>query len=147
MLDPYAPTCPYCQQPAQLRDYSAHLYHGRDYGPVWECVPCQAWVGCHKGSVLPLGTPANAATRKLRVRAHAEFDPIWRAKAERETAPKARGRARAAGYAWLSEQLGIPSAKCHIGMMSDADLQRVIDLCAPYAERLSTSSGSYPESE
>lgn len=126
--------CPYCNAPAILHPSSAAFYRGRDYGPVWACAPCEAWVGCHKGTNNPLGTPANATTRRLKVRAHAGFDALWQAKMARDGLRK--GHARALAYKWLAESLTIEPAKCHIGMMLDGDLQRVIALCEPYAQRI-----------
>ena len=46
--------CLYCEQPATFRPTSSHVY-ARDYGPLWECRECKAWVGCHKGTKQPLG--------------------------------------------------------------------------------------------
>jgi hypothetical protein len=126
--DPLAPICPYCDKPAGLLRLQNR--------PVWACVGCHARVGCHPGSLVPLGSLANATTRALRVQAHRVFDPIWRAKANGEKAPKARQRARTAGYAWLALELGLPTEAAHIGTMSDADLRRVIALCTPIAHRL-----------
>lgn len=126
--------CPYCGSRAVLFESSAQFYGGRNFGPVWVCEPCDAWVGCHPGTTNPLGTPANATTRKLKVRAHAAFDPLWKAKIERDKVSKKK--ARSAAYAWLSRELGIPGELCHMGMMRDEDLERVIALCEPYAARL-----------
>lgn len=69
------PICPYCERPAEFLASSARVYHGRDYGPVWACLPCAAWVGCHKGTTQPLGRLANAELRKAKMAAHAAFDP------------------------------------------------------------------------
>lgn len=70
--------CPYCGRRAVLCMTSRHLFNGIDYGPVWECSPCGARVGCHRGSTTPFGTLANAAAREMRKQAHAELDPIWK---------------------------------------------------------------------
>lgn len=120
--------CPYCGAPTTFSSDSAHIYAGRDYGPVWECRPCGAYVGCHRPGVgkgdgsTPLGTVADAATRALRKRAHAVFDPRWRG-------GQPRGRSRRRAYTWLAEQLGMTRGECHIGMMQADDLRRVIALC------------------
>ena len=118
--------CPYCQMPAELALASDHLY-GRDFGPVWECRPCEAWVGVHPGTTKPLGTLANAKLRKARRRAHEAFDPLWQAQLRRK--PIQRWEARRNWYQWLSHKLNIPFDDCHIGMMGIEDCQRVVTEC------------------
>jgi hypothetical protein len=81
------PTCPYCGDKAKLFKSSERFYGGRDFGPVWACVPCEAWVGCHKNSkrnFAPKGRLANAALRKAKMEAHKSFDRLWREKVRRE---------------------------------------------------------------
>lgn len=117
-------TCPYCQQPAKLLLSSAPLYQGRDYGPAWACAPCGAWVGCHPGTTNPLGRLANAPLRKLKRRAHAAFDPIW----------KQKFMPRRKAYAWLAEQLGIEPKDCHIGLMNDEQCALVETVCRRWME-------------
>lgn len=121
------PACPYCARPAVLMQDSSPLYRGRDYGPVWICRPCNAWVGCHRGTTTPLGRLADAELRRAKMAAHAAFDPLWQAKMRRDKVSKKR--ARGAGYAWLAQQLGIPREECHIGMMDAALCRRVVDVC------------------
>jgi hypothetical protein len=121
--------CPYCNKPAVLRLSSAHLYHGRDYGPVWQCLPCEAWVGTHKDSkgYAPLGRLANAELRMAKMAAHAVFDPIWESLREKENIP--RNTARRQTYFWLSQQLGIAIRDCHIGMFDVEQCKRVVEIC------------------
>ena len=130
---PSAPTCPYCGAPAEFLPSSERLYHGRDYGPVYACLPCKAWVGCHRGTTRPLGRLADAALRRAKIAAHAAFDHTWRAlHARRQTAEPGYtlGRARASRYRRLAELLGIPPQECHIGMFDVETCRRVIELCA-----------------
>lgn len=121
-------TCRYCQQPARLlrRGDDGYPYQ-RDYGPVWTCTPCGAWVGCHPGTEKALGGLANAELRAAKMAAHAAFDPLWRAKMAREGCSKSH--ARKSGYRWLSDQLGIPYKKTHIGYMNLEECQRVVEVC------------------
>lgn len=124
------PTCPYCQRPAAFLVTSEKLYHGYDYGPAWACEPCGAWVGCHKGTDTPLGRLADKELRQAKQRAHASFDPLWQAKMHRAKITK--GHARAKGYKWLAEQLGVPPPECHIGLFDVAQCERVVEVCRPY---------------
>lgn len=121
-------TCRYCRQPAKLlRIGEAGYPYGINYGPIWTCVPCGAWVGCHKGTTKALGGLANAELRQWKMKAHAAFDSLWKRKIAKEGCSKRF--ARTAGYRWLSEQLGIPFEKTHIGYMSLEECQRVVEVC------------------
>lgn len=122
-------TCRYCQQPARLvRHGEAGYPYRADYGPIWTCTPCGAWVGCHPGTEKALGGLANAELRAAKQAAHAAFDPLWQRKMAKEGCTK--GHARRAGYRWLSEQLGIPYKKTHIGYMNLEECRRVVEICA-----------------
>jgi len=129
-----APICPYCGAHAVLAD-SAEVYHGRDYGKIWLCRWCEAWVGVHKGDGQnrPLGRLANKELREAKRRAHAVFDPLWARKLERDGCSKAE--ARGAGYRWLAQQLGIPREECHIGRFDVEQCARVVEVCEPYIVR------------
>lgn len=119
--------CPYCGQRAAFRPTSEHIF-GRDFGPVYECTPCAARVGCHKGTNKPLGTLATARVRKMREAAHKAFDPAWRVKMERDGCTQTE--ARRAAYAWLAAHMGVEPGQCHIGWMQADELYRVIELCS-----------------
>lgn len=116
-------TCPYCEQPAVLAS-STEVYGGRDYGAIWLCRPCGAWVGVHRNSLgyAPLGRLANAELRRLKMQAHAAFDPIWK----NDPNP---GQARARAYQWLGERMGLKKDRMHIGKLDEAQCRRVVDLC------------------
>lgn len=114
--------CPYCGKRAEFVD-SAEVYHGRSYGMIYLCRPCDAYVGCHgngKGD-SPKGRLANAELRRWKIAAHNAFDPLWKF-------GPFRGR-RSSAYAWLAEQMGLPKEKTHIGMFDVAECQQVIQIC------------------
>lgn len=147
--------CPYCGQPAEYVDSSV-VYNGRSYGMIYDCRPCDAYVGVHKGSNIPLGRLANAELRKWKQAAHAAFDPLWRAKFRHRVAggEGKSGRpggdhykpvyARNSAYKWLAEQMGIERKECHIGMFDVDQCKRVISLCRPIGDRL---AGKSPQRE
>lgn len=112
------PRCPYCKRKA-IRVDSAEVYHGRSYGLIWLCRPCQAWVGCHPTGKA-LGRLANAELRQLKIRTHAAFDPYWKGGGKRE---------RARAYKALARAIGIEGKDCHIGMFDEAQCHRVILVC------------------
>jgi hypothetical protein len=84
-----------------------------------KCEPGWAYVGCHKITGEPLGRLANHELRGWKKMAHAAFDQLW----------LGREHTRGDMYLWLSEQLGIPMEKCHIGMFDVEQCKRVIDAC------------------
>lgn len=114
--------CPYCGKRAEFVD-SAEVYHGRSYGMIYLCRPCDAYVGCHgngKGD-SPKGRLANAELRRWKIAAHNAFDPLWKFGPFRGL--------RNSAYAWLAEQMGLPKEKTHIGMFDVAECQQVIQIC------------------
>lgn len=132
-------TCRYCLLPAQLlrTGEAGYPYPGRDFGPMWTCVPCAAWCGCHPGTENALGGLANAELRKAKQAAHAAFDPLWKGKMRRDNVPQ--GRARRAGYRWLADQMGIPFKRCHIGYMNLDECQKVVEVCSAIYSKETTT--------
>jgi len=117
-------TCPYCAEPASLVKGDViypHLeqLHKRSY---WYCPCVNAYVGCHKGSVNPLGRLANKSLRKLKMDAHQVFDPIWRG----------GFMSRREAYDWLAIKMDIPPDQTHIGMFDEEQCKRVIKGCKSY---------------
>jgi hypothetical protein len=120
--------CGYCQTDAVLRRLGQTGYpYAVDYGPVWVCLFCEAYCGCHEGTEKPLGTLANRELRDARMRAHAAFDPLWKAKMAREQISKSR--ARKACYFWLATQLGLDVRKTHIAHFDVATCEQVVEAC------------------
>jgi Protein of unknown function (DUF3268). len=120
-----APTvCPHCASPVKLVNNDV-LYHGKSFGKwpyAYACTndSCGAYVGLHDYTLIPLGTLANAATRKARMTAKAAFNRIWE---------RGHDMTRSEAYAWLARQLDIPPARCHIGMFDIAMCTLVKELC------------------
>ncbi len=116
--------CPYCKKQAKYCS-SKEVYNGRDYGMIYLCADCNAYVGVHKGTSKPLGMLANEELRRMKQKAHAAFDPKWK-----ENNKISKSKARNNAYEWLALLLDIPKKECHIGMF-DIDLcQRTIDICS-----------------
>ena len=72
--------CPYCGGTAVLRDAS-YVYGGESgHKHLYVCQhypECNAYVGVHEGTLIPLGTLADRELRNKRIRAHQTFDRIW----------------------------------------------------------------------
>lgn len=114
-------TCPYCHEPAPLVTGREVYPHRPDLFAMsfYACLPCDARVGCHPGTTKPLGRLANAEGRKLKMAAHAAFDPIW----------KDGKRKRKDAYRWLADELGIEVNRCHIGYFNEDECRRVVAVC------------------
>ena len=113
--------CPYCGVEASLVNgdkiypHRTDLYYLRFY--YCDNGHAPAFVGCHKGTVKPLGTLANAELRAIRSKTHVVFDILW----------KTRKMTRSKAYQWLAGSLGLDKKYCHIAMF-DVDLcQKTID--------------------
>lgn len=113
--------CDYCKNPAERVTGKEVYPHRPDLAGkiIYRCVPCDAWVGCHPGSAVPLGRLADRHLRKWKMTAHAHFDPMWK---------KGKMR-RAQAYAWLAEALGIKATDCHIGMFDVEMCKAVVIAC------------------
>lgn len=124
------PVCPYCKNHS-LASTGADIYpHRPDLSAkrFFRCILCDARVGCHPGTWVPLGGLANAETRAARQRAHKLFDALWTAKMHRDGC--SQDAARSAAYAWLAREMGIEPRDCHIGMMDAVECATVIEICA-----------------
>jgi hypothetical protein len=95
----------------------------------WRCA-CGAYVGCHRDTKEPMGTPAGPATRRARSEAHAAFDALWKRKVARDGVSVKE--ARNAGYAWLAQQMGLDREDTHIGRFTADQCAQVVALCRPY---------------
>jgi hypothetical protein len=118
--------CDYCGGHTELVD-DAKVYACSYGGKVYLCRPCNAWVGTHQGGATPKGRLANATLRKLKIEAHAAFDPLWRAAMKLRGWKKNEARNRA--YDWLSKSMDIPRSECHIGMFNEQRCSEAIQIC------------------
>lgn len=109
--------CAYCAAQTLLVD-SAEVYHGRSYGPIWRCRPCDAHVGCHKGTHNALGRVAKADLRKAKMAFHEAFDPLW----------KSGKWNRNALYAELAKRMNMDKELCHGGMMDLKQCEQAIGI-------------------
>lgn len=111
--------CDYCGRRAEYVD--SKIIYGKSYGMIYLCRNCMAYVGVHKGTSTPLGRLANAELRHWKMHAHAVFDPLWQY-------GRFKGR-RNAAYAWLSQQMGLPIQRTHIGMFDVQQCKQVVEIC------------------
>jgi ssDNA-binding Zn-finger/Zn-ribbon topoisomerase 1 len=105
--------CPECSAPMVRRTSRWGRFYGCSRWPA-----CNTTHGAHPDG-RPLGVPANAATRAARVRAHAAFDAL----------AKARGWTRGEAYRWLAARLYLDRRECHIARFDAARCAFVVELC------------------
>lgn len=85
---------------------------------------CDAYVGVHKDTLLPLGTLANRSLREKRRRAHEVFDTLW----------QSGMMTRSGAYAWLRATFSLSVAKGHIGLFSESMCEVLIAACEAYLQ-------------
>lgn len=135
----FAPTCPYCKAAAKLVSGDEIYPYLKDSNKLnfWRCDPCDAHVGCHKGTLQPLGTPAKAELRRERMSLHLDvIDPLWKTAArlpcydgKRERNASAITRAaRDRTYAWMAERLGLSPLETHVGKFDLETCKRARDV-------------------
>lgn len=69
--------CPYCNEMAAFWDNE--MIYGKSYWAshmCYYCKDCNAYVGTHLNTIVPLGTMANKELRSWRRKTHAVLDPI-----------------------------------------------------------------------
>lgn len=131
---PVPTECPHCGRPVAIVNNSVIFREPKGPWPwIYKCtnplhkrggVPvCGAYVSMHPGTAIPMGTLADAITRRARKAAKEALDQFW--------SPDLRDRkmTRASAYARLAFCLGIPLEKCHVGLFDVAMCERVIKAC------------------
>ena len=129
--------CTICECEAVLHRAADFYRNPNLKGVLWQCAPCDATVSCHPGTNAPMGNFADRRTRRLRMAAHEAFDPIWQeecrrsvAKYKRKHLPGMKVFVRNGAYKSLADALGIDFDDCHIALLTDDQLQRVVEVCA-----------------
>lgn len=120
--------CPYCGERVWLYKNSSFIF-SKDYGPHYVCIACDARVGCHPGTKIPLGTLANKELRDMRAEAHFFFDALWLEEAERTGLSKRTARTN--WYTILSSILEVPIDDCHMGFFDTTQCNQVIIWAKP----------------
>ena len=92
---------------------------------IYLCQNCNARVGCHKGTIRPLGNVANEVLRLKRMETHNVFDAFWRR----------QDMTRTQAYQWLAREMELPEKRAHIGSFEMDACQQVIDLCREYEKK------------
>lgn len=113
------PICGECGAPMVLRVAKRGSLIGTKFYGCSRYPYCDGTHSAHQSTGEPLGVPANKATKRARIDAHAAFDQLH----------QTRGRmSRKQAYAWLAARLHLTADECHIGRFTIAQCQRVVTL-------------------
>jgi len=97
--------CRYCAGKVVYVD-NKEIY-GRSYGSwpyAYSCTSCDAYVGVHPGTTVPLGTLADKETRQARKDVKPAFNRLW----------QEGDMTRSQAYKRLAGKMDIPTNHCHI---------------------------------
>lgn len=99
---------------------SNSVIYGKEYGNgrVYKCTGCDAYVGVHTGTEIPLGRLANKELRQLKSKCHSLFDPAWKEKKIK----------RRQAYSILAYKMSIPVNECHFGWFDKDLLNKAINI-------------------
>jgi hypothetical protein len=129
------PLCDYCGSKALLARAGDDTYPYREnHGPLWICVPCQAWIGIFPRSVrnVPLGRLANEQLRQLKPQVHAALEPLVAAKVRRDSCNVYEARSKA--FQWLAGELGIDPKRCQLNHLDPDQCRRALEVIARFLD-------------
>ena len=114
------PVCPYCGKLTDLVSGDVIYKKRPDLKELnfYLCEACDAYVGTHKGTQKPLGSPANKELREWRSLAHFYFDDQW----------KSGKVSRSCAYHELASKMGISKPDCHIAMFNIEQCKQVVKM-------------------
>jgi len=102
--------------------------YGREYSDwpwMYRCRRCDATVGMHPFTNIPLGTLADRALRDARKTCKQPFEQLWQS-----------GRIeRSAAYALLSKHFGITVEQCHFGLFDIEQCKAARDWAVAWLRR------------
>lgn len=113
--------CPCCNGPVRLVSNS-EIYNGREYGEwpyMYFCKLCDAYVGLHPATDIPLGTMTTKVGREARKSSKTVFHKLM----------DVRGCSRSDMYSWLAEKMGIPVGECHFGWFNEDQCATAEAIC------------------
>lgn len=116
--------CPYCNKEALFID--SKIIYNKSFGMIYLCKNCNAYVGVHKGTKIPLGNLANKELRDWRIKAHNEFDFLW----------KSKKMSRSKAYKFLADKMNLKPKDCHIGMFNIEQCKELIKFVDKIADEV-----------
>ena len=120
--------CPYCGSTVIYRSADGIYKENPNREMLYVCSRypvCDAYVRIHKGTRIPMGTPANGELRALRVQADRVFDLLH----------TSGTMTRSEAYRWLAKLVGLPTEEAHIGNMGEYNCKRIIEKSKAFLQR------------
>lgn len=121
---PIPTECHYCGGSVRLLEHSQFYRSGRNYGSwpyLYACQGCDASVGIHPGTLIPLGTLADSELKDARQRNKTVF-----LLAQEILFNDDRG----AAYRWLAHKMGIEVESCHWGWFDLDQCEKAGSICS-----------------
>lgn len=121
---PVPTECPYCQGDVDI-SHHRYIYNGRSFGKwpwVYACddfEDCGAYVGMHPFTDIPLGTLADAKTRKARKECKASFNDYL----------AVTNKTRSEAYSTLAAEMEIDEHNCHFGWFTAEQCEKAHEAC------------------
>lgn len=114
--------CPYCKSPVRLRSAEGIYQDNKTDAQLYVCgryPACDAYVRCHPGTTIPMGTLADGKLRRMRMEAHRWFELMCACEQLNKRD----------AYDWLARLLYVPRSQAHIGYLGEYYCQSVMDEC------------------
>jgi uncharacterized protein YlaI len=102
--------CRYCGKEVEI--VNERQIYGKEYGKwpwMYHCAECDARVGMHPDTNIPLGTLADKETRNARKLGKMPFVKVWKSE---------QIMTQSEAYSQLAAHMDIPASECHFGLFS-----------------------------
>ena len=118
--------CPYCNCPTKMvTDREIHGPRSNFNRTFIQCIENNDhYVGTFANG-RALGRLANADLRKLKMKAHSLFDPLWKE-------PIKIFRTRDRAYRWLANEMNLTNYEMHFGMFDDHQCNQAIGILTAF---------------
>ena len=108
-----------CGSPVEIAHHTQ--VYGKEFNDwpwMYRCTACDAMVGMHPFTSIPLGTLADKALRQTRMACKQPFELLWKDGGQ---------MTRSEAYAGLAAHLGLPVEECHFGWFDAETSKRARD--------------------
>lgn len=129
---PVPTDCRYCGHTVVIKTHEE--MYGRDFSDwpwAYGCSKCEATVGMHPFTNIPLGTLANKDLKDARKKCKESFERIW----------QMDYMDRNKTYQWLAEKMQIPREECHFGWFTEDQCQKAKEFCDTYLGDIKSQVG------
>lgn len=117
--------CQYCKKETELVD--SEIIYGKNFGMIYLCKGCNAYVGTYTNTIRALGSVANENLRTIRKQTHKVFDKLWN-----NVDGKNWFKSRQEAYNWLAVKMEKNVRLTHIAMFREKECKKVIDISSNF---------------